>query len=90
MNSSDKVKKIVQTEGRTARNLVLYNVPLQPDSSGTGGSQTGNRDNYVARCAWFFIPTIKTDIMWRHVLDLLSPDKRWYPHYVFLLSTQNI
>ena len=42
MNSSDKVKKIVLTEGRTARNLVLYNVPLQPDTSSTGGLQTGN------------------------------------------------
>ena len=42
MNSSDKVKKIVLTEGRTARNLVLYNVPLQPDTSSTGGLQTGS------------------------------------------------
>lgn len=28
MNTSDRVKKIVQEEGRTARNLVLYHVPV--------------------------------------------------------------
>ena len=41
MNSSDKVKKIVQTEGRTARNLVIYNVPVQPNAAGSGGVQAG-------------------------------------------------
>ena len=39
INSSEKVKKIIQTEGRTARNLVIYNVPLQP--GGVAGSQAG-------------------------------------------------
>lgn len=29
MNSYDHVRKIVQEEGRTARNLVLYNVPVR-------------------------------------------------------------
>ncbi|KAL3866999.1 hypothetical protein ACJMK2_044240 [Sinanodonta woodiana] len=29
MNSSDKVRKIVQEEGRTARNLIIYNVPVE-------------------------------------------------------------
>lgn len=29
MNASDRVKKIIQEEGRTARNLVLYHVPVQ-------------------------------------------------------------
>ena len=39
INSSEKVKKIIQTEGRTARNLVIYNVPIQP--GGNISSQTG-------------------------------------------------
>jgi len=29
MATSDRVKKIVREEGRTARNLVLYHVPVQ-------------------------------------------------------------
>lgn len=29
MNSYDHVRKIVQEEGRTARNLVIYNVPVR-------------------------------------------------------------
>ncbi|XP_062612464.1 S phase cyclin A-associated protein in the endoplasmic reticulum-like isoform X2 [Saccostrea cucullata] len=35
MNSYDHVRKIVQEEGRTARNLVIYNVPVRqhPESS---------------------------------------------------------
>ena len=36
MNASDRVKKIVQEEGRTARNLVLYHVPVQDNQLGTG------------------------------------------------------
>ncbi|XP_052278081.1 S phase cyclin A-associated protein in the endoplasmic reticulum-like isoform X2 [Dreissena polymorpha] len=32
MNTSDRVKKIVQEEGRTARNLVIYHVPVQENS----------------------------------------------------------
>ena len=36
MNSMDHVRKIVQEEGRTARNLVQYNVPLEDEeNSGT-------------------------------------------------------
>lgn len=31
MNSSDNVRKIVQEEGRTARNLVQYNVLLEDE-----------------------------------------------------------
>lgn len=31
MNSSDHVRKIVQEEGRTARNLVQYNVLLEDE-----------------------------------------------------------
>ncbi|KAK3096644.1 hypothetical protein FSP39_001987 [Pinctada imbricata] len=35
MNSYDRVRKIVQEEGRTARNLVIYNVPVDyPKDSG--------------------------------------------------------
>ena len=31
MNGMDHVRKIVQEEGRTARNLVQYNVPLEDE-----------------------------------------------------------
>ncbi|KAK7501611.1 hypothetical protein BaRGS_00007042, partial [Batillaria attramentaria] len=36
MISSDHVRKIVQEEGRTARNLVQYSVPLEDESEPTG------------------------------------------------------
>lgn len=36
MNSYDRVRKIVQEEGRTARNLVIYNVPVEQRRSGSG------------------------------------------------------
>lgn len=32
MNSYDHIRKIVQEEGRTARNLVLYNVPVRQNT----------------------------------------------------------
>lgn len=38
-NASDRVKKIVQEEGRTARNLVLYHVPVQNNQQGTDRSR---------------------------------------------------
>ncbi|KAL4227984.1 hypothetical protein ACF0H5_013422 [Mactra antiquata] len=39
MNTSDRVKKIVQEEGRTARNLVLYHVPVQSNLQTTDRSR---------------------------------------------------
>ncbi|KAL8602246.1 hypothetical protein ACOMHN_022759 [Nucella lapillus] len=57
MNSMDHVRKIVQEEGRTARNLVQYNVPLEDEENAgrpsrqwaksrqhpeRGGSQSGS------------------------------------------------
>ncbi|KAL5005177.1 hypothetical protein ScPMuIL_018633 [Solemya velum] len=41
MNSSDKVRKIVQQEGRTARNLVLYSVPVEHQTGRQGYRQRG-------------------------------------------------
>lgn len=38
MSTSDRVKKIVQEEGRTARNLVLYHVPVQSNQQAAGKS----------------------------------------------------
>lgn len=35
MNSLDHVRKIVQEEGRTARNLVQYSLPLEDQNENT-------------------------------------------------------
>ncbi|XP_069136732.1 S phase cyclin A-associated protein in the endoplasmic reticulum-like [Argopecten irradians] len=44
MNSYDRVRKIVQEEGRTARNLVIYNVPVeQQNRPGAGISAAGQQ-----------------------------------------------
>ncbi|XP_048254024.1 S phase cyclin A-associated protein in the endoplasmic reticulum-like [Haliotis rufescens] len=40
MNSFDRVRKIVQEEGRTARNLVQYNLPLETHHERTGRPTT--------------------------------------------------
>ena len=43
MNSYDRVRKIVQEEGRTARNLVIYNVPVEQRRSGSGQGFPGRK-----------------------------------------------
>ncbi|XP_060557180.1 S phase cyclin A-associated protein in the endoplasmic reticulum-like isoform X3 [Ruditapes philippinarum] len=45
MNTSDRVKKIVQEEGRTARNLVIYHVPVQDNQLGTDRSRARQARN---------------------------------------------
>ncbi|XP_076101540.1 S phase cyclin A-associated protein in the endoplasmic reticulum-like isoform X1 [Mytilus galloprovincialis] len=43
MNSYDRVRKIVQEEGRTARNLVIYNVPVEQRRSSSGQGYPGRQ-----------------------------------------------
>ncbi|CAC5420269.1 S phase cyclin A-associated protein in the endoplasmic reticulum [Mytilus coruscus] len=43
MNSYDRVRKIVQEEGRTARNLVIYNVPVEQRRSSSGQRYHGRQ-----------------------------------------------
>ncbi|XP_060063771.1 S phase cyclin A-associated protein in the endoplasmic reticulum-like [Ylistrum balloti] len=43
MNSYDRVRKIVQEEGRTARNLVIYNVPVEQQNRTGAGNPAGQQ-----------------------------------------------
>ncbi|XP_033749375.1 S phase cyclin A-associated protein in the endoplasmic reticulum-like isoform X2 [Pecten maximus] len=43
MNSYDRVRKIVQEEGRTARNLVIYNVPVEQENRTGAGLPAGQQ-----------------------------------------------
>ena len=48
-NGLDNIRKIVQEEGRTARNLVQYNVPVLENQS-EGPNNSGNKFDMKAVC----------------------------------------
>ncbi|XP_021362165.1 S phase cyclin A-associated protein in the endoplasmic reticulum-like isoform X2 [Mizuhopecten yessoensis] len=49
MNSYDRVRKIVQEEGRTARNLVIYNVPVEQENRAGANLPAGQQAIHMGR-----------------------------------------